>query len=140
MKNVKALNVVLVLLGLVIISMGLNVGLGGMRTLGMQGPTDFISVVDAAAFHAQDSHIRFIAGVWFGVGAVFLLGGFQLEKFRMTLVTLSLMIAFAGLFRFSDWDSGVVFSAAIIPSLVFELIGLPLLAWWLLRSAKETDS
>ena len=137
MNKIKLLNTVVVIIGAAIILLGLNVGLGGIQTLGWQTTRDFISISDAATFHVQDSHIRFIGGVWFGVGVAFLIGGFAMNMFRPTLIIMSVMIAFAGLFRLSGMDSGVVFSAAIAPSIAFELVGFPLLAWWLIASGKR---
>ena len=137
MNKIKLLNSVVVVIGAFIIFLGLNIGLGGIKTLGWQSTRDFVSIRDAATFHAQDSHIRFIGGVWFGVGAAFLIGGFAMSKFRPTLINLSAMIAIAGLFRLSGMDSDVIFSAAIAPSITFELIGFPLLAWWLVVSGKR---
>jgi hypothetical protein len=137
MNKIKLLNLVVVIAGAAIIFLGLNVGLGGIKTLGWQTTSDFISITDAAIFHAQDSHIRFIGGIWFGVGATFLIGGFAMRTFRPTLIILSAMIAIAGLFRMSDIDSGVIFSAAIAPSIALELFGFPLLAWWLFVSGKR---
>jgi len=137
MQKNKVLNAVVVIIGAVIICLGLNIGLGGIKTLGWQSTRDFISITDADAFYAQDSHIRFIGGVWFCVGAVFVIGGFAMYQFRSTLVTLSAMIAIAGLFRLSGMETGVVFSAAIAPSFAFELVGFPLLAWWLIASGKK---
>ena len=134
MKNIKLLNLVVVIVGAAIVFLGLNIGLGGIKTLGWQTTRDFISITDAATFHAQDSHIRFTGGIWFGVGATFVIGGFAMRTFRPTLIILSAMIAIAGLFRLSGMDSGVIFSAAIAPSLVLELLGFPLLAWWLVVS------
>ena len=141
MKKINLLNLVAVIVGAAIIFLGLNVGLGGIKTLGWQTTRDFISITDAATFHVQDSHIRFIGGIWFGVGAAFVIGGFAMRTFRPTLIILSAMIAIAGLFRLSGMDSGVIFSAAIAPSLVLELIGFPLLAWWLVMSKnRETKA
>lgn len=137
MNKIKLLNTVLVVVGTAIVFLGLNVGLGGIQTLGWQSTRDFISVLDAATFHTQDNHIRFIGGIWFGVGLVFLIGGFSLKFFRPTLIILSAMITIAGLFRFSGMDSGVVFTSAIAPSITLELIGFPLLAWWLIRSGRQ---
>ena len=137
MNKSNLLNVIVVIVGAAIIFLGLNVGLGGIKTLGWQAPRDFISISDATTFHVQDSHIRFIGGVWFGVGAVFLIGGFAMSKFRPTLIILSAMIAIAGLFRLSGMEGGAVFSAAIVPSIAFELIGFPLLAWWLVVSGRR---
>jgi hypothetical protein len=120
-----------------IVFLGLNIGLGGIKTLGWQTTRDFVVITDAAIFHAQDSHIRFIGGIWFGIGATFLIGGFAMRTFRPTLIILSAMIAIAGLFRMSDIDSGVIFSAAIAPSIMLELFGFPLLAWWLVMSKNQ---
>jgi hypothetical protein len=55
------------------------------------------------------------------------------------MIILSAMIAIAGLFRLSDIDSGAIFSAAIAPSIALELIGFPLLAWWLVVSGRRED-
>lgn len=129
----KPLNIVIFVIGMAIIFLGLNVGLGGIRTLGWQGTDEFVAVTNAATFAVQDNHIRFIAGVWFGVGIMFVFGGFWLDKLRPILIALSSMIAVAGLFRLSAMDS-VIFSWAIAPSMIFELVGFPLLAFWLIRS------
>lgn len=139
MNKIKLLNSFVVIVGAVIIFMGLNVGLGGIKTLGWQATRDFISIADTTIFHVQDSHIRFIGGVWFGVGVVFMIGGFAMAKFRPTLIILSVMIAVAGLFRLSGMDGGVIFSAAILPSMAFELIGFPLLSWWLVVSGRREE-
>jgi len=139
MKKINLLNLVAVIVGAAIIFLGLNVGLGGIKTLGWQTTRDFVAITDAAIFHAQDSHIRFIGGIWFGVGAVFVIGGFAMRTFRPTLIILSAMIAIAGLFRISAIDSGGIFSAAIAPSISPELFGFPLLAWWLVVSRRRED-
>ncbi len=137
MNKTNLLNSVVVIVGAVIVFLGLNVGLGGIMTLGWQSTRDFVSITDAATFHAQDSHIRFIGGVWFGVGAAFMIGGFAMRMFRSTLIILSAMVAIAGLFRLNGMDTEVIFSAAIAPSLAFELVGFPLLALWLMASGKR---
>lgn len=134
MKAAKVLNVVLVLIGATIISLGLNIGLGGMQTLGWQMPRDFITVTNPDVFRVQDNHIRFVGGVWFGVGVLFVLGGLARVRLQTTLVALCLVIAVAGLFRISAMDMDVILSADIVGSLLFELIGFPLLALWIWRS------
>jgi hypothetical protein len=139
MNKINLLNLVVVIVGAAIIFLGLNVGLGGIKTLGWQTTRDFVAITDAAIFNAQDSHIRFIGGLWFGVGATFLIGGIAMRTLRPTLIILSAMIAIAGLFRLSDIDSGVIFSAAMAPSIALELIGFPLLAWWLVVSGRRED-
>lgn len=131
------LNTILILTGLAIMYLGLNVGLGGMQTLGWQTSEPFLLVTNGTVFHVQDSHIRFIGGIWFSVGAVFFMGGIRRDALRTTLIILCGAIAIAGLFRFSGLAGGQVFSAAIIPSIVLEIIAFPLLAVWLARSARN---
>lgn len=137
MKNNAVLRTILVLVGTVIMLMGVNVGAGGMRTLGWQMSPDFIAIKDAIAFGIQDNHIRFIGGVWFGVGAAFFIGGIMLVRMRPTLVVLCSIIAVAGLFRLSAMDMDILLSADIAPSLGLELIAFPLLAYWLAKSGQK---
>ncbi|NQY61969.1 DUF4345 family protein [Cognatishimia sp.] len=139
MGKVSPLNTVVVIVGAGIVFLGLNIGLGGIKTLGWQSTRDFISITDTATFNSQDSHIRFIGGVWFGVGALFIIGGFAMNSFRSILIALSAIIAFAGLFRLNGMNAEVIFSSAILPSLVFELVGFPLLACWLIVSGKRFE-
>lgn len=139
MGKVSPLNTVVVIVGAGIIFLGLNIGLGGIKTLGWQSTRDFISITDTATFNSQDSHIRFIGGVWFGVGALFIIGGFAMNSFRSILIALSAIIAFAGLFRLNGMNAEIIFSSAILPSLVFELVGFPLLACWLIVSGKRFE-
>ncbi len=61
-------------IGAVVIWLGLNISLGGIATLGWQDATEFFAITDAQVFVVQDNHVRFIAGVWTGVG-VFLIAG-----------------------------------------------------------------
>ena len=137
LKNNAILRAVLVLVGATIMLMGVNVGVGGMRTLGWQISPDFIAIKDAITFGIQDNHIRFIGGVWFGVGLAFLIGGIMFERMRPTLISLCAIIAVAGLFRLSAMDMDVIFSADIAPSLALELIAFPLLAYWLSKSGQK---
>ncbi|MCH2251337.1 MAG: DUF4345 domain-containing protein [Cognatishimia sp.] len=139
MGKVSPLNTVVVIVGAGIVFLGLNIGLGGIKTLGWQSTRDFISITDTATFNSQDSHIRFIGGVWFGVGALFIIGGFAMNSFRSILIALSAIIAFAGLFRLNGMNAEIIFSSAILPSLVFELVGFPLLACWLIVSGKRFE-
>lgn len=90
MKKHYFLNIIVAVTGASIIFLGLNIGLGGIRTLGWQVTQDFVSITDAVIFDVQDNHIRFIGGIWFGIGAIFLIGGLALDKLRPTLITLVL--------------------------------------------------
>lgn len=127
---------VLWLVGAVIMMMGLNVGFGGIVTLGWLSSADFVQISDAVAYGVQDNHFRFLGGVWFGVGVMFFVAGFRLVSLRPTLIYLCLMIALAGLFRLSAMDMGIVFGVAILPSFLLEIIGFPALAYWLWRATK----
>ena len=133
MNTLKYLKLTLALVGVAIIFLGLNIGLGGIKTLGWQMTRDFISITDAQVFSAQDSHIRFIGGVWFSVGVLFLVGSYAFDLLRPVLIALCLIIPIAGLFRLSALDADIVFSASIGPSFALELVGFPVLAFWIKR-------
>lgn len=140
MNTITLLKLVLVLIGSAIALLGLNIGLGGIRTLGWQIPQDFIAITNADIFQTQDSHIRFIGGVWFGIGVLFLGGALMLDQLRSSLIALCAVIAVAGLFRLSATNLDVIMSAAIAPSLIFEIVGFPLLSLWLMRSTPATKT
>jgi hypothetical protein len=129
-----ALRVVLALAGSAIIFLGLNVALGGITTLGWQGGTDFMAVIDATEFAIKDSHVRFIGGVWLAVGLLMLIGSYAFEAMKSVLLALMAMIFVGGLSRFSGLDFGTLFSAAIAPSLVLELVLFPALALWIVKA------
>ena len=130
------LRVLLGLIGLAIILLGLNVGLGGISTLGWQGPTDFISVTDSTAFGNQDNHVRFLGGFWLAAGLVMLTGAFALRRLRLLLMGITGMVFIGGLMRLSVLDPSVFFEGSIAPSLLTELVGFPLLGLWIAQSTK----
>ena len=126
----------LAVLGLVIVVLGLNVGFGGIRTLGWQGGlVDFLTVTDPGVYAVRDNHVRFIGGVWLGLGLVVLAGSVAFQRLRGVLVVLVGLIAIGGLARFSGDLSSLV-RPDILPSLVFELLGAPLLALWFARAER----
>ena len=137
MKRTVNLNIALIMVGLAIMYLGLNIGLGGMQTLGWQTSEKFFTVTNETVFQVQDSHIRFIGGIWFSVGAIFFLGAIRLDKLRTTLIVLCAAIAFSGLFRLSSLVGGGILSGATIPSFELELIAFPMLALWLVQSGKQ---
>lgn len=129
------LRAILAIAGAAIVSLGLNVGLGGIQTLGWQGgQVNFLTVTDPAVFAVRDNHIRFIGGVWLAVGLFFLAGAVWFEKLRMVLIAMAAMIFVGGLARLSAADPTLLASAAIAPSLVIELILFPLLGLWISRA------
>ncbi len=132
-----SLRMVLGLIGAVVIWLGLNVSLGGIVTLGWQGPTDFLTVRNPDAFSVQDNHIRFIAGVWTGVGVFMSVGAIFLEKFKSILLALMVMVFLGGLARLTAGDPALLMSSKIAPSLLMELIVFPLLGLWVYRTTRE---
>jgi len=130
------LRVILILSGLGIMALGLNIGLGGIMTLGWQGTSDFLSITDHQAFAIQDNHIRFIAGVWFAVGVIFAAGAFALERLRSILIALIAMIVVGGFMRLSSANMSVLTSPDILPSLMAELLLFPLLGLWIYRNGR----
>lgn len=135
--NSIALRVVLVLAGLIIIFTGLNTALGGMLTLGWQGQTVFFQVTDEHAYLVQDSHIRFLGGLWLGIGLFFLLASTNLQKFKSALYLAFALIFLGGLARFSQMHIEVTLGPAIVGSLIAELVGMPLLYLWLARTLNK---
>lgn len=126
--------IILSITGVVIISLGINVGFGGIKTLGWQNPREFLSIADPAVFAVQDSHMRFLGGIWTGIGVIFVLAGLALNTFRNTIILLCITIFAAGLFRLGAPDFNADLLVKIGPSLVFELVGFPLMAFWLYKS------
>lgn len=124
-----ALRAVLLLVGVVVVVLGLNVGLGGIRTLGWQGGVEFLTVSDPALFAVRDSHIRFIGGIWLGIGLVLAAGAVWFERLRVVLVAIAALVFVGGLTRLSG-----TLSPDVLPSLALELIGFPLLGWWIARA------
>lgn len=133
-KSTLGLRVLLGLLGVMIIVLGINVGFGGMRTLGWQGSTEFITVANQADFAVQDSHVRFLGGTWLGFGLALLIGAFAFVHMRPILIALMGLGFIGGLARFSALDTDVLFGPAVGPSLAIELIIFPLLALWISKA------
>lgn len=129
---------VLLVLGAVVVVLGLNVGLGGIRTLGWQGGVvEFLTITDPAVFAVRDNHVRFIGGVWLGAGLLVAGGAFWLKQLRAVLVAIAAMVFVGGLSRLGALDPALLADMAIIPSLLFELIGFPLLGLWAWHAGRK---
>ena len=137
MTNAIALRVVLILAGLVIIFTGVNTAFGGMLTLGWQGQTTFFEVTDQHSYLVQDSHIRFLGGLWMGMGLLFIFAARNLERHQNVLKFALVLIFLGGLARFSQMQLDITFGKEIVGSLVAELVGMPLLYFWLSRTLKK---
>lgn len=131
---------VLAVTGVAIILLGINVGFGGIKTLGWQVPPDFIQIADANAFARQDNHVRFLGGFWLGAGLVFFFAAFKPQGARPILTVLIVMIVAGGLARVTSLDATVLLDPSILQSLVLELVGFPLLALWLHKTPVTNDA
>jgi hypothetical protein len=132
-KPSALLRTVLVIAGLVMIALGLNVGLGGIRTLGLQVPGDFLQVTDAAVFASQDSHVRFLGGFWLGAGLLMASGSLWFERLQSLLIAICAMAFLGGVMRLTAHDPAIVLVQGLLPSVVAELLGFPLLGVWISR-------
>ncbi|KMW60454.1 hypothetical protein AIOL_000610 [Candidatus Rhodobacter oscarellae] len=126
-----ALKATLLIAGSIIVWLGLNVGLGGIATLGWQGATNFVAATDARVYAVQDNHVRFIAGVWTAVGLLMIAGAIAFQQLRGVLVALTAMVFVGGLMRLSAGDFALLASAKIAPSLFAELVLFPALGLWI---------
>ncbi len=134
-----ALKIVLIIVGAIAIFIGINVGFGGIETLGWQGSTDFLEVVDESRYLVQDSHVRFLGGAFGAIGLFLILATTNLVKYQQGLNLAFGVIFIGGLARFTMGDSDIIFGANIIGSLAAELILIPILAFWLSRVVKSTE-
>lgn len=131
------LRVVLVLAGIFIAFTGVNLALGGILTLGWQGQTAFFEVTNRHAYLVQDSHIRFLGGLWTGIGLLFIVAVTNLQKYQSALNMAFILIFLGGLARFSQMQMDIIFGKDIVGSLAAELVGMPLLYFWLSRTLKK---
>jgi hypothetical protein len=131
------LRAVLAVFGGFIIFLGLNVGFGGIQTLGWQGGAiSFLSVTDPAVFAVRDSHFRFVGGVWLALGMLMFAGSFVFHRLRPVLVALTAMIFVGGLVRLSGGNPQLWLGADVAPSLLFEVVIVPLLGLWFSRAER----
>ncbi|MEM8650395.1 MAG: DUF4345 domain-containing protein [Pseudomonadota bacterium] len=133
----KILRTVLFVTGLVVAALGVNVGFGGISTLGLQGQTNFFAVTDQGAFDVRDNHVRFSGGIILAIGLMMMWSAFFLKRAVVPITLIAVTFVFGGLARLSASDVSLLFSTDIFPSLIIELVGFPLLAIWVWREAKS---
>jgi hypothetical protein len=112
----SALRIVLVLVGLSILVTGVNVAFGGIRTLGWQGERMFFDVTNETAFWAQDSHVRFLGGMWLGVGLYFIVASTNLVRHRRPLSVILALVFLGGLARLTQMHPATTFGPSILGS------------------------
>ncbi len=132
--STRILRAVLVTTGLIVALLGVNVGIGGISTLGLQGPTEFFEITNQQVFDIRDNHIRFIGGTLIAIGGLLAYSGFRFEFARTAVPIIALLFVTGGLARLSATDASLLVGPDIAPSLLIELIGFPLLALWVMRT------
>lgn len=132
-----ALRIVLVAAGLVMIALGLNVGLGGIKTLGLQATGEFFRVTNQDMFANQDSHVRFLGGFWLGAGVLMLAGSVWFDRLRPLMTAICAMAFLGGMMRLSAHDPAIVLGPSLLPSAVAEVLGFPLLGVWINRQQRK---
>jgi len=135
-KKLIALRIVLGLVGLYIILSGINIAVGGMPTLGLGGQSNFFKVTDMQPYLIQDSHIRFVGGVWLGLGLLFLLSTTNVYKYKTQLLFGCVLIFVGGLSRLFEMHPEITFGKNIIGPFLAEIIGTPILFTWISKTVK----
>jgi hypothetical protein len=131
------LRAALAVTGLATIAVGLDNALGGIDTLGWQGPTGFAVALDPGAFAVRDSHVRFLGAVWGGAGVVFLAASLWLAPLRQAVAVLAALAALGGLARFSSMGPREMLDAGLGLPLAIELVVFPALAIAALRVREQ---
>ncbi len=124
------LRVVLFLSAAFILFTGTDVTFGGFETLGLEGRQGFFQVTNENMFLIQDSHIRFLGGVWIGIGLLFLAATFMLDKLQQLLKFCIALVFLGGLARFTQMNTDILLDPNILGSLIAELAGMIILYIW----------
>jgi Domain of unknown function (DUF4345) len=134
-----AFRAIIAAIGATNVFLGLNVGLGGLRTLGWQGAGVFFEVTDEHLYLIRDSHMRFYGGLYLAVGLFLILATTDLRRYRTGLNLVFAMIFAGGLARLSALRPDVVLGADLVVSLTVELALMPVLCVWLTRMLRAAD-
>jgi Domain of unknown function (DUF4345) len=138
--STTAFRAIIAAIGAANVFLGLNVGLGGLRTLGWQGAGVFYQVTDEHLYLIRDSHMRFYGGLYVAVGLFLILATTDLRRYRPALNLVFAMIFAGGLARLSAMRPDVVLGADLVVSLAVELVLMPVLFAWLSRMLRVTDA
>lgn len=130
LNEATVLRVILVIVGLFVVFVGINVGFGGIRTLGWQVSPDFVSVTNEADYLVQDNHVRFLGGLFGAAGLFLILGATNLKRYQAELRLVFALIFVGGLARFTSLQPNVLLGANVVTSLAAEIILMPILFFW----------
>lgn len=135
---VAVLRIVLALAGFAVVTVGVNVGLGGIATLGWQVSPDYVTIADPAGFATQDSHVRFLGGLFAAIGATLIAGAVMPQRLWPLVCGLCALMPVAGFFRLSDGGASLSNSDLYL-SLAFEFALFPILSIALWRVYGRRD-
>jgi hypothetical protein len=136
-----AFRTIIVTIGVINVFLGLNVGFGGLQTLGWQGTGVFFEVTDQYLYLIRDSHMRFYGGLYIAVGLFLVLATTDLRRYHTALNLVFAMIFTGGLARLTMLRPDVFLGADLVISLTVELVLMPILYLWLsrmLRADRQT--
>ena len=134
--SAKLLRVALIGLGAVSAFVAVNVAFGGLATLGLQGPTDYVQVTDHDAYLLRDSHAHFYGGVYLGIAIFLIVASTNLRKHRTALNLVFAVIWLGGVARLTQLEPGVTFGNDLAVSSLIELVGMPAMALWLAAATR----
>ncbi len=129
----KLFTVVIYILAVICLITGASDFLGGLSNLkGMGANLSEAGFADPIT----DNVLRFFAGIWIGVGVLFVLFLRDLERYKPAMLTLMGIVFLGGIGRIiSIMQHGMpdnpIGSAVITVGLIVEIGLMPLLAWWL---------
>jgi hypothetical protein len=130
----RGLRVLLAVVGLFVAYTGVDNAFGGIASLGFQSGTDFFTITDAQAFAVRDSNVRFLGGLWIGVGLLFAAGAVWFGALKPAVCAAFALVFVGGLARFTAMNTAPLFGGALTGSLVAELALMPALLLWVLRT------
>ena len=130
----RPIQIVLTLLGLVLCGLALNTALGGMMTLGWQFSPLPLDQSDPLTAMRHDNNARFFAGAFAGMGLLLAVSAWRLESMRLVAVSILACMTLGGLARLTQGGYSPLTDTALLPSVLFELVGFPLIAFWTWRA------
>ena len=134
--SAKLLRLTLVGLGAVSAFVAVNVAFGGLESLGLQGPTDYVQVTDRDAYLLRDSHAHFYGGVYLGIAIFLIVASTNLRKYRTGLHVVFAAIFLGGVARLTQLEPAVTFGKDVAVSSLIELVGMPAMALWLAAATR----
>jgi hypothetical protein len=125
----------LFLLRAVLFAGGVFVVFSGLKTVfGALAPF----VADPAALPrgllVHENHLRFLGGIWIGLGLLLLVAPFRLRELQPMLYLAFALIFAGGVARLTILRADVLLDPIVLGSLAAELVAMPVLFYWL-RSA-----